>query len=82
MKFLKTFSFFQGKYRFGIMHVGAPCCGMNAVVRSFVRSIMFQGFSVLGIHEGFEGLASGNVSKVMICCFKYKAFNYSRIFPQ
>lgn len=45
------------------MHVGAPCCGMNAVVRSFVRACMFQGFSVLGIHEGFDGLVNGIVSQ-------------------
>lgn len=44
------------------MHVGAPCCGMNAVVRSFVRACMFQGFHVMGIHEGFDGLVNGNVS--------------------
>lgn len=53
-----------GNFRFAIMHVGAPCCGMNAVVRSFVRASMFQGYSVLGIHEGFEGLITGNVQEM------------------
>lgn len=43
------------------MHVGAPCCGMNAVVRSFVRACMFKGHTVLGVHEGFDGLVEGNV---------------------
>ncbi|KFM71331.1 6-phosphofructokinase, partial [Stegodyphus mimosarum] len=53
-----------GKFRFAIMHVGAPCCGMNAVVRSFVRACMFRGDTVLGIHEGFDGLISGNVQEM------------------
>lgn len=50
-----------GGYTLGVIHVGAPCCGMNAAVRSFVRSCMFRGDTVLGIHEGFEGLVEGNV---------------------
>ncbi|XP_042903613.1 ATP-dependent 6-phosphofructokinase isoform X2 [Parasteatoda tepidariorum] len=53
-----------GKYTFAVMHVGAPCCGMNAVVRSFVRCIMFKGDTVLGIHDGFDGLIEGNVQKM------------------
>ncbi|GFW04401.1 ATP-dependent 6-phosphofructokinase [Trichonephila clavipes] len=53
-----------GKFRLAIMHVGAPCCGMNAVVRSFVRACMFQGNTVLGIHDGFDGLLSGNVQEM------------------
>ncbi|XP_023240136.1 ATP-dependent 6-phosphofructokinase-like [Centruroides sculpturatus] len=43
------------------MHIGAPCCGMNAAVRSFVRNCMFTGDTVLGIQEGIEGLIEGNV---------------------
>lgn len=50
-----------GGYTLAIMHVGAPCCGMNAAVRSFVRSCMFRGDTVLGIHEGFEGLVEGSI---------------------
>ncbi|KAG8178407.1 hypothetical protein JTE90_005297 [Oedothorax gibbosus] len=53
-----------GKYRLGVMHVGAPCCGMNAVVRSFVRACMFRGDTVLGIHDGFDGLVEGNVKEM------------------
>ncbi|XP_035223402.1 ATP-dependent 6-phosphofructokinase-like isoform X2 [Stegodyphus dumicola] len=53
-----------GKFRFAVMHVGAPCCGMNAIVRSFVRACMFRGDTVLGIHEGFDGLISGNVQEM------------------
>lgn len=44
------------------MHVGAPCCGMNAAVRSFVRNCLFRGDTVLAIHDGVEGLVENNVS--------------------
>lgn len=46
---------------YAVMHIGAPCCGMNAAVRSFVRNCMFTGDTVLGIQEGIEGLIEGNV---------------------
>lgn len=45
------------------MHIGAPACGMNAAVRSFVRNCIYRGDTVYGIHEGVEGLVAGNVSK-------------------
>lgn len=45
-----------------VMHIGAPCCGMNAAVRSFVRNCLFRGDTVYGIHDGIEGLIEGNVS--------------------
>nr|XP_050040643.1 ATP-dependent 6-phosphofructokinase-like isoform X2 [Dermacentor andersoni] len=48
-------------YRMGVMHVGAPCCGMNAAVRSFVRNCLTRGDSVYGIHDGIEGLVEGNI---------------------
>ena len=34
---------------FGVMHMGAPCCGMNAAVRSFVRSCILLGHRPIGI---------------------------------
>lgn len=43
------------------MHIGAPACGMNAAVRSFVRNAIYRGDMVLGIHDGMEGLMSGNI---------------------
>ncbi|CAH1772407.1 unnamed protein product [Owenia fusiformis] len=48
-------------FNLGVMNVGAPACGMNAVMRSFVRLGLTQGYSVLGIHGGWEGLANGEV---------------------
>ncbi|XP_050666337.1 ATP-dependent 6-phosphofructokinase isoform X2 [Leptidea sinapis] len=47
-----------------IMHVGAPACGMNAAVRSFVRNCIYRGDTVLGIHDGVEGFISGNIVKM------------------
>ena len=43
------------------MNIGAPACGMNAVVRSFVRLALAQGHTVLGIHDSFDGLLYGKV---------------------
>ena len=34
---------------FAVMHMGAPCCGMNAAVRSFVRSCILLGHRPVGI---------------------------------
>ncbi|XP_077517814.1 ATP-dependent 6-phosphofructokinase isoform X2 [Amblyomma americanum] len=51
----------QEGYRMAVMHVGAPCCGMNAAVRSFVRNCLFRGDTVYGIHDGVEGLVEGNI---------------------
>jgi 6-phosphofructokinase 1 len=43
-------------FTLGVMYVGAPACGMNAAARAFVRIALTQGYKVLGIHYGFEGL--------------------------
>uniref|UniRef100_A0A8C7LF65 6-phosphofructokinase type A n=1 Tax=Oncorhynchus kisutch TaxID=8019 RepID=A0A8C7LF65_ONCKI len=44
-----------------IVNVGAPCAGMNAAVRSAVRIGIIQGHNMLAVHDGFEGLAHGNI---------------------
>lgn len=44
-----------------MIHIGAPACGMNAAVRSFVRNSIYRGHNVLGIHEGIEGLIAGKL---------------------
>lgn len=46
-----------------VMNVGAPAAGMNAAVRSTVRIGLIQGNRVLVVHDGFEGLAKGQVRK-------------------
>lgn len=60
-----SLSFFlnpQFPYNFGVMNVGAPACGMNAAMRSFVRLALTNGYGVMGIHYGFDGLVQEHVS--------------------
>nr|XP_042907330.1 ATP-dependent 6-phosphofructokinase isoform X1 [Parasteatoda tepidariorum] len=51
-------------YTLAVMHVGAPCCGMNAAVRSFVRNCLYRGDTVYGIHDGIDGLVDGNFQEM------------------
>ncbi|KAG8230791.1 hypothetical protein J437_LFUL011355, partial [Ladona fulva] len=51
----------QEGYTLAVMHIGAPACGMNAAVRSFVRNCIYRGDTVYGIHDGIEGLCVGNI---------------------
>uniref|UniRef100_A0A669F8S3 6-phosphofructokinase n=1 Tax=Oreochromis niloticus TaxID=8128 RepID=A0A669F8S3_ORENI len=44
-----------------IMNIGAPCAGMNSAVRAAVRMGIIQGHSMLAVHEGFDGLAQGQI---------------------
>lgn len=57
----------QGGFNLGVMHIGAPACGMNAAVRSFVRNCIYRGDTVYGIHDGIDGLVEGNVSYLTLC---------------
>lgn len=54
----------EGGYNLAVMHVGAPACGMNAAVRSFVRNCIYRGDTVYGIHDGFDGLVEGNIKEM------------------
>jgi len=56
----------QEGYTLAVMHIGAPACGMNSAVRSFVRNCIYRGDTVYGIHDGVEGLVAGNVS-ILLC---------------
>ena len=58
---LLLFSPPQNHRNLAIMNIGAPACGMNAAVRSFVRISLTRGFRVLGIHDSFDGLIRGDV---------------------
>ena len=49
-------------YTIGIMNVGAPAAGMNAAVRSATRNLIYNGFSVVGIQNGFDGFVDDEVS--------------------
>ncbi len=47
-----------------VMHIGAPCCGMNAAVRSFVRNAIATGNKVYGCHNGIDGLIEGQLEHI------------------
>jgi len=51
-------------WNLAVMHIGAPCCGMNAAVRSFTRNCMFSGNNPIGIHNGIDGLINGEVEPI------------------
>ena len=51
-------------YRIGVLNAGAPAPGMNTAARAAIRFGLDQGHSMVGIHNGFEGLANGEVEEV------------------
>nr|CAI5832859.1 unnamed protein product [Callosobruchus analis] len=51
-------------YVMAVMHIGAPACGMNAAVRSFVRNCIYRGDTVYGIQDGIEGLIAGSFKQL------------------
>ena len=55
------FSLSQSNINIAIINVGAPCAGMNAAVRAAVRVGIIQGHQMLAVHDGFDGLANGQV---------------------
>nr|QID05234.1 phosphofructokinase [Neocaridina davidi] len=54
----------KGGFNLGVMHIGAPACGMNAALRSFVRNCIYRGDIVYGIHDGIDGLVEGNIQEM------------------
>eukprot|EP00093_Oithona_nana_P011499 11499.XXX_630020_632552_1 [CDS] Oithona nana genome sequencing. len=49
----------SGGRNLAVMNVGAPSCGANAAIRSFVRTCISGGHNAFGIHTGVEGLVKG-----------------------
>ncbi|NXN56996.1 PFKAM protein, partial [Rynchops niger] len=54
----------QSGYTLAVLNVGAPAAGMNAAVRSTVRIGLIHGHRMLAVHDGFEGLAFGQVEEI------------------
>ena len=54
----------QKRFRIAVMNAGAPSPGMNTAVRAAVRLGLDQGHIMLGINNGFEGLADGEVKEM------------------
>jgi 6-phosphofructokinase 1 len=54
----------QKRFRIGVMNSGAPAPGMNTAARAAIRLGLDQGHIMLGIRNGFEGLAKGEVDEI------------------
>jgi 6-phosphofructokinase 1 len=50
--------------RLAVLHSGGPAPGMNTAVRVAVRLGVDMGHTVLGVHNGFQGLIDGNVQEM------------------
>lgn len=50
----------------GILTSGGDAPGMNAVIRSVVRTAIYNDIKVLGINEGYNGLIQGNIETLTI----------------
>ena len=50
--------------RIGVLTSGGDAPGMNAAVRSVVRSAISMGMQVMGIHRGYNGLINGEVEEL------------------
>ena len=48
----------------GVLTSGGDAPGMNAAVRSVVRTAMFHGVECYGIRRGYNGLISGDIVKL------------------
>ena len=54
----------QKRYRIAVFNAGAPAPGMNTAARAAVRLGLDHGHIMLGVNNGFEGLAEGDVHEM------------------
>ncbi len=54
----------QKRFRFGILNAGAPAPGMNTASRAATRLGLDKGHIMLGIYNGFEGMAENEVEEL------------------
>src|SRR4051812_153745 len=47
--------------RIAVLTSGGDAPGMNACLRAIVRTAVFQGFEVLGVQNGYDGLIKGKI---------------------
>lgn len=45
----------------GVLTSGGDAPGMNAAIRAVVRSGIYNGFKVMGVRQGYQGLMSGDI---------------------
>lgn len=49
-----------------VLTSGGDAPGMNAAVRAVVRTGIYNGFKVLGINKGYEGLLNGDIEEMQL----------------
>ena len=54
----------QKRFRIALMHGGSPAPGMNTAVRAAVRIGRDRGHTMLGIYNGFDGFAAGDIREL------------------
>ncbi|XP_048408353.1 ATP-dependent 6-phosphofructokinase, platelet type isoform X4 [Stegostoma tigrinum] len=54
----------RSKFNVAVLNVGAPAAGMNAAVRSAVRTGISQGHTMLAVSDGFEGFIKGQIKEI------------------
>jgi 6-phosphofructokinase 1 len=54
----------QKRFKIALLNAGAPAPGMNTIARAFTRLGLDKGHIMLGIHNGFEGFAAGEVEEL------------------
>ncbi|HTX91170.1 MAG TPA: 6-phosphofructokinase [Anaerolineales bacterium] len=54
----------QKRFRIGVLNAGGPAPAMNTASRAVIRLGLDQGHIMLGIRNGFEGLAKGEVEEM------------------
>ncbi|XP_069770779.1 ATP-dependent 6-phosphofructokinase, platelet type-like isoform X4 [Narcine bancroftii] len=52
------------QFNVAILNVGAPAAGMNAAVRSAVRTCISEGHRMLAVTDGFEGFMKGQIKEI------------------
>ncbi|CAF3500667.1 unnamed protein product [Rotaria socialis] len=60
----KLFSNKQHSFNLAVLNVGAPACGVNAIVRSIVRYGLCEGHNMFAVFDGFEGLINNQVKSL------------------
>ena len=54
----------QRRLRLAVMNSGSPSPGMNTAIRAAVRLGIDRGHTLIGIHNGFEGLIDGEIEEL------------------
>ncbi|KPL06400.1 6-phosphofructokinase [bacterium SM23_57] len=54
----------QKRFRIGMLNAGAPAPGMNTASRAVTRLGLDKGHIMLGVRNGFEGMAAGEVEEL------------------